>query len=428
MEKRHLWLFVVSATGLLHGEETAVVSQGWYHSKKAGRYDVPKEATAKLARWAEESRIDLRLRTLWLDESAGASKTTATAVGGHFGFSTPDVYGVSGRIKAYTSQKFWGINPSNEAILNPELYRRGTESFTYIAEAEADYEWRDLSVRAGRMRIETPFADPDDIRMAPNTFEGVALSYRFDGSLTFNTMFLTRWAGFDSGEAQTDFVRFAEDSAGMAMVGAAYRAGETEVSFWYYRVDRLYDLVYAEAVGNRVLSAQWHVDWGIQGAWMDERDGSGIGGSVVGLTGMVHYRNFYGGAAYNYAFVDDGMAVTDGMGGGPYFTSLDEATVASASALAPGHDISVYRLGGGLDLAWWLHDSTEEGLHLEAMFGEYDFKSSPVTVSETDAMLWLALTDRIRLDAVFADFEVRGAGRTDDGDFRRVWIRAEYGF
>jgi hypothetical protein len=114
------------------GTEVSVSQEGWYHAKKAGRY-VVSEQENDLAKWAEASRIDLRVRTLWLDERAGDDKTTATAVGGKFGFSTPEIQGFSGKIEAYTSQKFWGINPQNEAILNPELYSGGTASFTYIA-------------------------------------------------------------------------------------------------------------------------------------------------------------------------------------------------------------------------------------------------------------------------------------------------------
>ena len=417
----------------LKADETLLLAQndagqeGWFHAKKAGRYTAGRNEAAELARWAEQSRIDLRLRTLWLDERFASDKTTATAAGGMFGFTTPDVHGLSGKIEAYTSQKFWGINPSDPAQLNPELYSDG-DSFTYIAEAELRYRVGALNVRAGRMYLETPFADPDDIRMAPNTFEGISADYGVDARWKVRMMYLTRWAGFDSSSAQKDFVRFTDDSAGMFSAAVTYESDDAASSVWYYHADRLFDLGYMEATGKLYIGASWHLDWGLQAAQMGELDASGIEGAVVGAMAMAHWRNLYAGGAYNYAMVAEGKHVTDGMGGGPYFTSLDETTVAGASEMAPGHDISVFRLGGGADVAWWLHDTDSEGLHAEAMYGVFDSKGSDVSVDETDVMLWLALSERVRLDAVFAHFEVHGHPQSDSEDFDRYWVRAEYGF
>ncbi len=429
MLKRILPLLLLS-TVIPADEKQPVSEAGWFHSNQAGRYSAMPEGKTATGRWLDQSEINLNLRSLWIDERFHRSETTATAVGGFMGIMTPRYKGVCLKMNMTTSQRFWGINPSSDTILNTELYD-GTSSFTYLSEAQLDVQQGDFSLRAGRMKIETPYADPDDIRMAPNTFEGAALSYTVNDTAVFHAMYLTRWAGFDSTDDsgnQSGFKRFAEHSDGMAVLGAEYGDSDTlGAGFWYYHADRLFDLGYAEASGDWVFSPRWHTEWGIQAAQMGQCDHSGIEGGVVGAMAMVHYDNLYAGAAVNYAMVTEGHFITDGFGGGPYYTSLDEATIGAVSALVPGHDVSVYRVGGGADLAWWIH-SADEGLHLEAMYGVFDPKGKAVSLQESDLMFWLSLNEAMRVDAVFADFDIKSSPDPDVQDFQRYWVRVEYTF
>lgn len=428
MGKKIIWGLLCCSVMLQAADvqEVAITEEGWLHSKQAGRYgDLNRSELAPSTHLLDGAELFATLRGMWIDSHCGDTKQTATAVGGNFGFETPEFYAFSGMVGIQTSQKFWGINPGSPETLHSELYGREGDAFTYLSEAELRYNRGGFSLRAGRMKVETPYADPDDIRMAYNTFEGVAASYAFNETLSAELFYFSRWAGFDSGETQSEFVRLAEDSDGLVAAGLVYAADDdNQASLWFYHVDRQYDLLYAEVVGRTHLAPMTHLEWGVQAAQMRALEGSGVEGSVIGAMGMLHYGNLYGGVAYNRAMVAEGDVVTDGFGGGPYFTSLDEATVAAASELAPGHDLPVYRIGGGISLGW----DGEESAHLEAVYGLFDPEGSPASVAETDLMFWMEITSGLRVDAVFASFDARQCDHEDFNDFQRYWIRMEYTF
>ena len=400
--------------------EEMMTEEGWFHGRQAGWNADMNRSEPSLQGVA----LFGTLRGMWIDAHRETVQKTATAVGGRFGVKTAELYGFSAVAALQTSQKFWGINPSGTDALHPELYGSGGEPFTYLSEAQLQYRLGDLLLRGGRMKIETPYADPDDIRMAFNTFEGVSAGYAASDRLSIDLLYLARWAGFDSGEAQSEFVRLAEGSDGMMAAGLLYTpADEAEVSLWTYHVDGQYDLLYAEAVGRIHFRPLLHLEWGLQAVQMHALQGSGIEGNVVGAMGILHYRNLYGGLAYNRATVTADHVVTDGFGGGPYFTSLDEATVAAASEIFAGHDLSVYRLGGGVGFG-----DSEGGFHLEAVYGLFDPEALPSSIAETDLLLWTEAIPSLRVDMVFASFDGRRCDHPGCFDFERYWIRLDYSF
>ena len=409
-------------------EENNISEAGWWHSKQAGRYGAEASET-ELAHWADGFVADGTLRTFWIDRNFGPEKSSATAVGGSVGLTTPELGGFSALARVYTSQRLWGMNPTDTATVDADPYD-GTSGFTYLGEAEVRFRYDDLHLRAGRIRLQTPFADEDDIRMAANTFEGAEASYEVDHT-ALHLLALNRWAGFDSTDDtgnQSGFKDFAPDSKGMAALGIVHSPSEkSEYNAWGYIADRLFELIYLEAAGHLYFEPQLHLEWGLQYAQMWQRDASGIEGGVYGAMALMHYYNFYFGGAYNYADVSQGAYVTDGFGGGPYYTSLDESTIAGVSGLVPGKDVSVYRIGGGADIAWWEHGD-DEGLHLEALYGRFDIRDSAVAVKETDMLLWFGLGESIRIDAAFAHFDIDHTPDPGYDDFCRYWVRVDYAF
>lgn len=406
-------------------EESNVSEAGWWHSKQAGRYGAEASET-QLAHWADGFVADGILRTFWIDRP---EKSSATAVGGSVGLTTPELGGFSALAYLYTSQRLWGINPTNTGKVNTDPYD-GTSGFTYLGEAEVRFRYDDLHLRAGRIRLQTPFADEDDIRMAPNTFEGAEASYEVEHT-ALHLLALNRWAGFDSTDDagnQSGFKDFSPDSKGVAAVGFVHSPSEkSEYNAWGYVADRLFELIYLEASGHLYFQPQLHLEWGLQYAQMWQRDASGIEGGVYGAMALMHYYNVYFGGAFNDADVSQQGYVTDGFGGGPYYTSLDESTIAGVSAMVPGNDVSAYRLGGGADAAWWKHGD-DEGLHLEVLYGRFDIQESSVAVKETDLLMWLGVGASTRVDAVFTHFAIDHTPDPAYEDFRRYWVRVDYSF
>lgn len=380
--------------------------------------------------WLAQGETYLTLRTFWIDERFPSESKTATAIGGFIGYETAPVEGVSLHSEFFVSQRLWGINPDNDSNVNSTPYD-DTKGFIYVGVAELVYRANDLTLRAGRMRLETPYADIDDIRMAPDTFEGAALSYMLTESLEFQSLLVTRWAGFDSTDErgnQSGFKQLSEDGWGMAGVGVSYAiSDDVFLDSWYYHADTLFDLLYAETTGAMEPGGVWSVEWGVQAAQMFESDSSGIEGTVLGATAQLGYDRLYALGSYNLALVGKNRFVTDGFGGGPYYTSLDESTIASVCELVPGHDVSVYRIGAGADLSWWRY-TEDEGLHVEVVRGRYAAQNVPTVITESNLMLWLGAWERVQIETLFSEFEVHRSPDPEFTDFKRYWIRAAISF
>ena len=136
---------------------------------------------------------------------------------------------------------------------------------------------------------------------------------------------------------------------------------------------------------------------------------------VYGLMLIGHYNDLFVGTAANFARVDDGNSVTDGFGGGPYFTSLDEATIAYASEAAPGKDIDMYRFSAGYDKREWYSS-------FEYAYGYMTCSGN--SIQEHDLIYTFDLDGKWQAQAIAANFKMQSS----DNRFNRVVVRIDYNF
>lgn len=428
----------------LFGEEipTKKTEGGLIHTKQAGRYSVvfklPEEVdgfdqafdyakpfgTFRLANVKTQQDA---LEAYNIDEE----KTSGTSFGGIFGLESASLYGLNLHLGAYVSQKITSLNPSDSAEQNMELFDANGDSFVYVGEASLQYENEMTLVKAGRIRVETPFAGSDDIRMVPNSFEGAWGKVKLGNRWRAQAYYLTRWAGTDSGDDQEVFKPLVdEDGYGLAGAALSYKINNAnKVSLWYYNIDKQSDIVYAEGTGELYFSEAFHMEWGLQGAHISERDSSGIEGDVLGAMAIADYDFVYLGLAYNHVFEEAGKTITDGFGGGPYYTSLDEQTIGAVSALSPGDDLMVYRVALGFDFTTLGIDQ----LNLEFIHGHFLLEDSPAKAKESDVVLTYAITDRWSFESIYSDINMMNIDYSnpdnrESRDFRRLVTRLDYSF
>ena len=113
----------------------------------------------------------------------------ATALGGQLKYETASLYGVSLGAAFYTSHRITFLSGDDEKY-NNEL--SGDTHYDLLAEAYMNYQYDSFNLRVGRQLIDTPYADSDDIRMTPNTFEGIVASYGM-GDFTVIGAYFTMW-------------------------------------------------------------------------------------------------------------------------------------------------------------------------------------------------------------------------------------------
>ena len=421
----------------IHREQEEV---GLIHSKQVGRYKVMIAAPENVETF--DRAFDhltpfatFRLANITTREEAlkafniDGKKTSGTAFGGIFGFDTASLYGWNLRLAAYASQKVHALTSSDPAKENSQLFDADGNSYAYIGEAGIVYRNALFQAMAGRILIDTPYADSDDIRMSPNSFQGAWGALDISNDLQAQAYFLTGWAGVDSGDDQNLYKPLIDDGYGIAGGALIYKPDENGISFWYYNMDQVADVFYVEASGEQFVSGDFHIEWGVQGAHIRERSDSGVDGDVIGTVLIFEYRSAYFGIAYNRVFTDNNTSVTDGFGGGPYYTSLDKQTVGNVSDLAPGRDLNAYRLNLGVDLT----TLGLNGFNIELLHGHFTLAESPAEVKESDVALSYAITDRWHLESIYSTISFMNMDYTNPDnrafrDFQRLVTRLDYSF
>ncbi len=398
------------------------LESGQMHSKQSGRYDVvktlPKE-TDTIATMFTYARVEGNLRMAYIHNAYAARHNGALSVGGRFGFHTASYQGVNLHVNATTSQRIGLLNPSSsEHTLAHDFFDATGDSFTYISHANVQYDNGNLSLKVGRLNLNTPYLDADDIRMAANSFEGVSLSYRSGTNVTLNTLYVTRWAGYDSGENQHKFTPLTPDGLGVGALGMTYMPDdEHSASLWYYHADAMSHILYAEYSGHYNIADDFHIEYGVQGSYMAAIENSQVEGIVVGVMGIVDYGPMFLGLSYNRASINENQYITNGFGGGPYYTSLDEATLGALSEHAVGEDVMAYRVGVGYEVR-------NSGLVIEGVYGNLRSRHNEVNMKESDLILTYALNAAVLVKASVMSYHMHDGSR----DFKRGMVRVEYNF
>ncbi|MFA6136868.1 MAG: OprD family outer membrane porin [Sulfurimonas sp.] len=414
-------------------ERTEKLEQGGLiHDKGPGRFEIVKKLPEKADTFDEMfDYADAygKLKLAFIDSAHKVSATPdkkekiATAAGGEVGINTAEFYGFGLHLSTYISQSVGFLNPSQDEI-NEDFFNINKNSFAYIAESSLNYNNELINAKVGRVKVETPYANSDDIRMASNTFEGAWASLNYTSELQSQVLFVNRWAGYDSQdditESQDKFKNLVnENSFGMVAISLAYKYDKDgELSFWYNYIDEMSAIAYAEIAGIYFINGDgFHIDYGFQASNIQDLRSSGVAGNVFGTMLLLHYNGVYFGGAYNIALVENGKYVTNGFGGGPYYTSLDEATIAAISQ-ASLQDSGAFRFATGYDFA----NVGIDGMSFEIAYGE-GF-SDVFRVKEKDLILTYEVSDKLYVEAIYAVY----TSSNNINDFDRVLVRAAYSF
>jgi hypothetical protein len=150
-------------------------------STEQGRTTINDSFKSREEKVKEERRIALEgteitweVRTYDLDRiNSDDSRASSWAIGGSAGFQTGLFRDfVSLGATGYTSQPLYA--PDNEG--GTKLLTSDQSGFTALGEAFAQIRLSDdLGLTIGRRGFDTPYVSRDDTRMAPQTFEGIAL-------------------------------------------------------------------------------------------------------------------------------------------------------------------------------------------------------------------------------------------------------------
>lgn len=372
----------------------------------------------------KEGKISGQVRAAYINQdNALDADTYATSIGGILKYETATWNDIKLGIAGYTSQKIDFATGNNESA-NNDFFGNNAKSYIYLGEAYIDYSTDDFALRVGRQQIDTPFAQTDDIRMLPNTFEAAFATYKVADEVTLLGGYLKRFAGYDSGNDISEFKKLdGVDSNGALVLGVVNESVENlAVQGWYYGINNVTNILYTDATYSVALNESMGLEFAGQFGHFNETKNSGVEGNVYGIGVSFNVDMLTVGAASNVVSNNNGKTIVNGFGGGPYYTSMEEMTINGLE------DARAYRLNAEIDMT----KAGIEGLKLATLYGDFRGKTQGLDakVTEFDIVAGYTLNDNICADMSYAmiDDKNKNNNTATDGGYDRFLIRINYSF
>ncbi len=375
----------------------------------------------------ENGTISGQIRTgyiRYIPKLSGEQDTFSTALGGQLKYETGKYYGFDLGVAFYTSHAINALSGDRTDGKFDDGLTPIDGHYDLLAEAYLDYSYKDFEIRAGRQLIDTPYADSDDIRMTPHTFESVMATYTYN-DFSFIGAYLTRWQGIDAEEYE--FVDLLEEGDGITLLAVTYATDAIEAGAWYYGADQTANVIYADVVGTYSISDGVELTGGLQTANQSEINNSGFDSTLYGAKAEISFSGLTLGGAYVSVDVDEGKKYFAGFGGGVGFTNMKEYT---AGTFTLSQSATSWKVVAVYDFS----NQGIAGLTAEYDYGELegddygkvieqDFIISYTHNNQWDIEFVYAMIDDVHKDLSRDQFD-----NPTDGSFDRLLVRANYNF
>ena len=248
---------------------------------------------------------ELRFGAVRTKDESG-TKLTTLSMGGKVSLETKPISGISLVGTLFTTNPIFGKREDG-MFLNSHQ-----EGYSIAGESYLKANFAKTIIKAGRQIIDTPYADSDDIGIIPNTFEGYSLVNSDAEGTTVILALLDKWSGIDAPTPEK-FTKMQSSKDAVFTAGIIIKGQEnTTLQAWHYKLDNANfnygEISYEADTFNMAIQ------------YTDQDDSNRAYG--ISLGGRVDNLNIT--IAYNSV---DGR-VSNGFGGGPFFTSAEDHTIA----------------------------------------------------------------------------------------------------
>ena len=377
----------------------------------------PPEVTSPFIR---DSKFDAQLRTFYFNrDKYDNTRSEAWAIGGWLSFESgylADVFRVGA--VGYTSQRLYGPDDRD----GTSLLKPGQEGYTVLGQIYGEFKFTDRIFGAiGRKEYETPYINKNDVRMTPNTFEGVNVYGKAgdkDGAWRFGGGYISKIKEKNSDTFKwMSTVAGADVQRGVYLAGANFDGKGFSLGAIDYYSDDVINIFYTEGKYALALADGYNLKLAAQ--FSDQRStgddlltGKAFSTRQWGIKGEMNL----GAALLILAYTDTakGADMRTPWGGYPGYTSVQVKDFNRAGE-------SAVMLRGAYDFS--RHGA--EGLSAYALYVHGSGVSAPAyNESETDLNLqWTpkagalkGMSFRVR----YAHIEQRGGGDPTINDFRVI--------
>jgi len=319
----------------------------------------------------------LRVGAIQIKDEVGEKRSTL-ALGNNLGIKTAPISGVRLAATFYSTYALFG---EDEEGMFLDSNRDG---YSILGEAYVEATVGKTMLKIGRQIVDTPYADSDDVGMVPNTFEGVTLVNQDISDTTLVLAALDKWAGVDANVPEK-FKEMQGSGDAVLTAGIIYEGiDNTTLQAWHYRLD--------EANFNYFEAGYENEQFNMATQYTDQDNKN----RAFGLKAGVNMGNLTLTTAYNKV---SGI-VSNGFGGGPFFTSSEDHTI----------EIDEPDQEGILLSAEYAIEKLTVGLtHANFKKGEND----------TDYIASYAFNDKMSVDVIYSDMYA-------DGTMTRVFANSNF--
>ncbi len=286
------------------------------------------------------------------------------------------------------------------------FYDAASRSYAILSEAYLKGEFGSTMLIFGRQIIDTPFLDSDDIGMIPNTFEAYTMVNQEFKDTRLLYAYVRNMSGVDAEIPE----RFSDinGGAGVHIVGVAYE-GIEDISLggWFYALPNLAKYTYLEAGIEKDYNG-FNYQLGAQFALQEYHDSKTA--NIFGLSADIMHKESAVSLMLAYDKSSGGVA-DNGFGGGPFFSSSENMTLAEAGA-----DGEMLTYG----MAWDVSEALTCALNKSELYDAHDNHGY-----EVDIVVHYALGENLSFDVIYSKID----NRDISGDkFDNVRLFANYQF
>ncbi|WP_413742781.1 hypothetical protein ACL2XO_11890 [Sodalis sp. RH15] len=228
--------------------------------------------------WLSQGSLYGEGKTMTFFQEYGSSEMSnrrTHSFGGDIQYQSPAFQGFSFGLAGYGAYNL-GLNPSDTAQVEPYL---PSDNVTVLGKAYLRYQGYGLDLKAGRMNLDTPFANSGQgWTMIPALFQGLGGSYSLpiNPDIKFYGYRIYRFKPFsadyfgrgDTGSPEiTDTSIPSVDSNGFTTLGLRYgQLYHAKAEAWYYNFDKRAQLAFAgaEIPVQSLKVGSWTPYWGAQ--------------------------------------------------------------------------------------------------------------------------------------------------------------------
>lgn len=279
------------------------------------------------------------LRTGFIQTSINTTKnTSASALAAELGCG----YRLNSHIKAHLGLfgvLDSGLNSHNDSNIHPDFFNASKDSYLMLGEAVLTLSYANLEAYLGRQSFDSPHLDGDDLRMVANLFEAYLIDYHFNPEIYFGTGFIREASGWENGANSAEFISIGEalggQEAGAWVNWLSYTQANLTSELWLYLIPEHLNIVYAELNHSGQIHENIAYNLGFQYDWGQSIGNAELGeieNHTVGIMGAISSMGFTATAAYNQNFGKSSALAS--VGGGAFFTSLEDQTLDAVTANA----------------------------------------------------------------------------------------------